>query len=42
MPDEWRMPDDYFVYGNDPEEVVCDHGVSLSPILDPLTESWWS
>jgi hypothetical protein len=32
----------YFVLGNDPEEVVCDHGVSLSPILDPLTESWWT
>lgn len=32
----------YFVLGNDPEEVVCDHGVSLSPVLDPLTESWWS
>jgi hypothetical protein len=30
-----------FVMGNDPEEVVCDHGVSLSPVLDPLTESWW-
>jgi hypothetical protein len=32
----------YFVYGNDPGEVVCDHGVNLSPVLDPLTESWWS
>lgn len=31
----------YFVLGNDPEEVVCDHGVSLSPVLDPLTEGWW-
>lgn len=30
-----------FVLGNDPEEVVCDHGVSLSPVLDPLTASWW-
>lgn len=30
----------YFVLGNEPYEVVCDHGVSLSPVLDPLTESW--
>jgi ABC-type Zn uptake system ZnuABC Zn-binding protein ZnuA len=42
-----RLPDGteshvYFVFGNDPEEVVCDHGVSLSPVLDPLTESWWT
>lgn len=41
-----RLPDGstshiYFVLGNDPEEVVCDHGVSLSPVLDPLTEGWW-
>jgi hypothetical protein len=32
----------YFVFGNDPEEVVCDHGVNLSPILDPLTRGWWN
>lgn len=32
----------YFVLGNDPEEVVCDHGVSLEPVLGPLTEGWWS
>ena len=31
----------YFVYGNDPEEVVCDYGVSLEPVLGPLTEGWW-
>jgi hypothetical protein len=30
-----------FVLGNDPEEVICDHGVSLSHVLDPLTEKWW-
>lgn len=30
-----------FVLGNDPEEVAADYGVSLSPVLDPLTESWW-
>ena len=31
----------YFVLGNDPEEVICDYGVSLAPVLDPLTEGWW-
>lgn len=31
-----------FVMGNEPEEVVCDYGVSLSFVLDPLTESWWA
>lgn len=31
-----------FVMGNDPEEVVCDHTLNLSSVLDPLTESWWS
>lgn len=40
-----RLPDGttsfvFFVLGNDPEEVICDHGVSLSPVLDPLTEKW--
>lgn len=29
-----------FVMGNDPEEVICDHGVSLSYVLDPLTDGW--
>lgn len=32
----------YFVYGNDPEEVVCDHGVSLSPYIDPIMKPWWN
>lgn len=31
----------YFVLGNDPEEVACDYGVSLEPVIGPLTESWW-
>ena len=31
----------WFVLGNDPEEVVADHGTSLSEVLDPLTEGWW-
>lgn len=31
----------YFVYGNDPEEVACDYGVSLSPYLDPIINPWW-
>lgn len=31
-----------FVNGNDPEEVVCDHGVNLSPFIDPIVTPWWS
>lgn len=31
----------FFVLGNDPEEVVCDHGTNLEPVLNPLTASWW-
>lgn len=31
----------YFVFGNDPDEVICDHGVSLSPVLDTLMQGWW-
>lgn len=31
----------YFVLGNDPEEVACDYGVSLSPFLDPIIKPWW-
>lgn len=31
----------YFVLGNDPEEVACDYGVSLSPYLDPIIDPWW-
>lgn len=30
----------YFVLGNDPAEVACDHGVSLSPYLDPIVSAW--
>lgn len=30
-----------FVLGNDPEEVACDHGVNLSPFLDPIIKPWW-
>jgi hypothetical protein len=42
-----RLPDGSeshvrYVMGNDPEEVVCDYGVSLSFVLDALTESWWA
>ena len=29
-----------FVMGNDPWEVVCDYGVSLEPVIGPLTSSW--
>ena len=31
----------FFVLGNDPEEVICDHTVDLSPVLDPLTDRWF-
>lgn len=31
----------YFVLGNDPEEVLCDHGVTLSSVIDPITNGWW-
>jgi len=30
----------YFVFGNDPEEVICDYTVDLSPVIDPLMEGW--
>lgn len=29
-----------FVFGNEPEEVICDHTTNLSYVLDPLTEKW--
>src|SRR6478736_14263 len=31
----------WFVYGNDPEEVAADHGVSLSEYIDPIVSPWW-
>jgi hypothetical protein len=31
----------YFVLGNEPEEVACDYGVSLSEFIDPITDPWW-
>jgi hypothetical protein len=31
----------FFVLGNSPEEVACDHGVSLSPFIDPIVTPWW-
>lgn len=31
-----------FVLGNDPEEVVCDHTVNLSPVIDPIMDGWGS
>jgi hypothetical protein len=31
----------FFVMGNDPEEVICDHTVNLSDVLNPLTDSWF-
>ena len=31
----------WFVFGNSPEEVICDHSTTLSHVLDPLTKKWW-
>lgn len=30
-----------FVLGNSPDEVVCDHAVRLSPVIDPVCHKWW-
>lgn len=32
----------WFVLGNDPEEVVCDHTLNLSPAIDPIMDGWGS
>lgn len=32
----------YFVLGNEPEEVACDHHVNLSTFIDPITDPWWN
>jgi len=31
----------FFVMGNDPEEVVCDHTVNLEPFISPIVDPWW-
>ena len=31
----------WFVFGNEPDEVICDYAVTLEHIMDPLTEGWW-
>ncbi len=31
----------FFVLGNDPEEVACDHGVNFSEYIDPIVRPWW-
>lgn len=41
-PDGSRNPWVRFVLGNDPEEVVCDYVVSLSPVIDPVIDRWIS
>lgn len=30
----------YFVFGNDPGEVVCDYTTNLEHVIGPLTENW--
>jgi len=30
----------YFVFGNAPEEVICDYTVTLDPIIEPLSKRW--
>src|SRR5687768_7738639 len=32
----------WFVFGNEPEEVISDHSTTLSHVLDPLTKEWWA
>lgn len=39
-PDGSRNPWVRFVLGNDPEEVVCDFVVSLSPVIDAVCDRW--
>lgn len=39
-PDGQYNPWVRFVMGNEPEEVVCDHLDSLSPVLDPIMDGW--
>lgn len=39
-PEGDRNPWVRFVMGNDPEEVICDHVDSLSPVLDALMDRW--
>lgn len=29
-----------FVMGNEPFEVICDHTINLSGVIDPLTNTW--
>lgn len=31
----------FFVKGNEPIEVLCDHTVNLSSIVDPISKPWW-
>lgn len=31
----------YFVLGNSPEEVVCDHSINLEEYIDPIVMPWW-
>lgn len=30
----------WFIFGNSPEEVICDYTVNLEHVIGPLTEGW--
>jgi hypothetical protein len=32
----------FFVLGNDPEEVLNDHTVNVSHLVDPIIDPWWA
>lgn len=31
----------WFVFGNSPEEVICDYTISLEHVIEPLTADWF-
>jgi hypothetical protein len=32
----------FFVLGNEPIEVACDHHINLSEFIDPIIDPWWN
>jgi hypothetical protein len=41
MPDGSSGAYVWFVLGNEPEEVACDHTINLSDYIDPIVKPWW-